>query len=102
MSATASEQFMPLRSLMYFFIFATTIRMSRSTTSASFTPSTAAALACEASPTTRRTGALPGDDAGAGVGAALGGAAGRGEALATGAGIAGRGGAELAAGVGAG
>src|SRR5258705_8236111 len=81
MSATPSEQFMPLRSLMYFFTFETTIRMSRSTTSASFTPSTAAALACEASPTTRRTGALPGEapppppagddtDTGAGAGAA--------------------------------
>ena len=33
-SATASEQFMPERSLMYFFIFDTTISMSRSTTSA--------------------------------------------------------------------
>src|SRR5438874_3071015 len=47
---------MPERSRMYFFIFETTIRTSRSATSTSLTlPSAAAAVAGDASPMTRRT-----------------------------------------------
>src|SRR5688572_11988163 len=81
MSATASEQLKPERSLMYFFIFETTINTSRSAF-ASCGPAlvvveegVAVAVGCDASPTMRRTtgalGAAATDLGAAGAGGGL-------------------------------
>ncbi len=58
-SATASAQFMPERSLMYFFILETTMRISASTPSARVTDEDVAAGDGEASAMMRRRGASP-------------------------------------------